>query len=52
MSIITSTKDLETLCIDLRASSFVTVDTEFLRDKTYELSPKPIAPGTLGFEFE
>lgn len=33
--IITEQKDLETLCTGLKKGGFVTVDTEFLRDKTY-----------------
>lgn len=33
--IITEQKDLEKLCAGLKKGGFVTVDTEFLRDKTY-----------------
>ncbi len=35
MSLITSTKDLESVCQTLQRHPFITVDTEFLRDKTY-----------------
>lgn len=35
MTLITSTKDLDSVCKTLRKNEFVTVDTEFLRDKTY-----------------
>lgn len=35
MSLITTTKDLKTLCTRLKKSDFVTVDTEFIREKTY-----------------
>ncbi|MEZ5756807.1 MAG: ribonuclease D [Emcibacteraceae bacterium] len=35
MSVITTNKDLEALCQRLSKSDYVTVDTEFLRDKTY-----------------
>jgi ribonuclease D len=35
MSVITKTKDLQELCDRLSRAEFVTVDTEFMRDKTY-----------------
>ena len=35
MTIITSTSDLESLCHTLKSEKFITVDTEFIRDKTY-----------------
>ena len=35
MQMITNTKDLAALCAKLGQSEFVTVDTEFMRDKTY-----------------
>lgn len=35
MTIITKTKDLKTLCEALAQEPFFTIDTEFLRDKTY-----------------
>ena len=35
MSVITTSEDLKTLCDRLSKSKYVTVDTEFLRDKTY-----------------
>lgn len=35
MSVITTSEDLKALCERLSKSSYVTVDTEFLRDKTY-----------------
>lgn len=35
MTLITTTKDLKTLCTRLKKSAFVTVDTEFIREKTY-----------------
>lgn len=35
MTIITTTADLKNLCDTLAATPFVTVDTEFLRDKSY-----------------
>jgi ribonuclease D len=35
MTLITDTKDLKTLCNRLKKSDFVTVDTEFIREKTY-----------------
>ena len=35
MSVITSTEELKALCERLSKSDYVTVDTEFLRDKTY-----------------
>ncbi|HRW29407.1 MAG: ribonuclease D [Alphaproteobacteria bacterium] len=35
MSVITTNQDLEALCQRLAKSDYVTVDTEFLRDKTY-----------------
>ena len=35
MSIITNNNDLKSLCERLSKSPYVTVDTEFLRDKTY-----------------
>ncbi len=35
MTIITTTKDLKSLCTKLKKSDFVTVDTEFIREKTY-----------------
>lgn len=35
MDMITTTKDLETLCKKLETAPYITVDTEFLRDKTY-----------------
>jgi ribonuclease D len=35
MSVITSNKDLAELCVRLSRAEFITVDTEFMRDKTY-----------------
>ncbi len=35
MSLINTSKDLKTLCTRLKKSEFVTVDTEFIREKTY-----------------
>ena len=35
MSVIEKTKDLNDLCERLSGSDFITIDTEFLRDKTY-----------------
>ena len=35
MTIINTQKELEKLCTKLRATPFVTVDTEFIREKTY-----------------
>ncbi len=35
MSLISTTKDLKTLCTRLKKSDFITVDTEFIREKTY-----------------
>ena len=35
MSLINSSKDLKTLCNRLKKSDFITVDTEFIREKTY-----------------
>ena len=35
MSIISTTLDLKTLCKSLQNAPYITVDTEFLRDKTY-----------------
>lgn len=35
MEIITTTKDLESACLDLATADFVTIDTEFLREKTF-----------------
>ncbi|MDD9899889.1 MAG: ribonuclease D [Alphaproteobacteria bacterium] len=35
MSLITNTKDLKTLCKKLHKADFVTVDTEFIRERTY-----------------
>lgn len=35
MSLITTTKDLKTVCTRLKKSEFITVDTEFIREKTY-----------------
>lgn len=35
MSLIENTKDLKSLCTKLKKSAFVTVDTEFIREKTY-----------------
>ena len=35
MSVITTSKALKELCMRLEKSDYVTVDTEFLRDKTY-----------------
>ncbi|MBW7911873.1 MAG: ribonuclease D, partial [Alphaproteobacteria bacterium] len=35
MTLITTTKELKTLCTRLKKSTFVTVDTEFIREKTY-----------------
>ncbi|HHK74786.1 MAG TPA: ribonuclease D [Rhizobiales bacterium] len=35
MRIITQTGELETLCDELRESAFITVDTEFMRERTY-----------------
>ncbi|AEP10272.1 ribonuclease D [Micavibrio aeruginosavorus] len=35
MTIISATDELKTLCHDLAQHPFITVDTEFLRDKTY-----------------
>lgn len=35
MTLITTTKDLKSLCTRLKKSDFITVDTEFIREKTY-----------------
>ena len=35
MTLITTTKDLKSLCTRLKKSEFITVDTEFIREKTY-----------------
>lgn len=35
MSLITTTKDLKALCARLKKSEYITVDTEFIREKTY-----------------
>lgn len=35
MTLITASKDLKSLCSRLKKSDFVTVDTEFIREKTY-----------------
>lgn len=35
MSLITTTKELKSLCTRLKKSDFITVDTEFIREKTY-----------------
>lgn len=35
MTLITTTKDLKSVCTRLKKSVFVTVDTEFIREKTY-----------------
>jgi len=35
MTLITTTKDLKSICTRLKKSAFVTVDTEFIREKTY-----------------
>jgi ribonuclease D len=35
MSLITSTKDLKSLCARLKKAEFITVDTEFIRERTY-----------------
>lgn len=35
MSLITTTKDLKALCTRLKKSEYITVDTEFIREKTY-----------------
>lgn len=35
MSLITTTKDLKSLCTRLKKSEYITVDTEFIREKTY-----------------
>ena len=35
MSLITKNDDLKEICARLSAAEFVTVDTEFLRDRTY-----------------
>ncbi|MBI3440735.1 MAG: ribonuclease D [Proteobacteria bacterium] len=35
MSLITTTKDLKTFCNRLKKAEFITVDTEFIREKTY-----------------
>jgi len=35
MTLITTTKDLKVLCTRLKKSDFVTVDTEFIRERTY-----------------
>lgn len=35
MTLITTTKDLKSICTRLKKSTFVTVDTEFIREKTY-----------------
>lgn len=35
MTLITTSRDLKTLCTKLRKSDFVTVDTEFIRERTY-----------------
>lgn len=35
MEIITTTNDLEAACLDLAKADFITIDTEFLREKTF-----------------
>lgn len=35
MSLITNTKDLKSLCSRLKKAAFITVDTEFIRERTY-----------------
>ena len=35
MTLITTTKDLKSLCTRLKKADFITVDTEFIREKTY-----------------
>ncbi len=35
MTLITTTRDLEAFCRDLAGADYITVDTEFLREKTY-----------------
>jgi ribonuclease D len=35
MEIITTTQDLESACLDLATADFITIDTEFLREKTF-----------------
>ncbi len=35
MTLITTSKDLKSLCTKLKKSEFITVDTEFIREKTY-----------------
>lgn len=35
MSLITTTKDLKALCTRLKKAEFITVDTEFIRERTY-----------------
>jgi ribonuclease D len=35
MTLINTSKDLKTLCTRLKKSEFITVDTEFIREKTY-----------------
>ena len=35
MSLITSAKDLKSLCTRLKKAEFITVDTEFIRERTY-----------------
>jgi len=35
MSLITSAKDLKSLCASLKKAEFITVDTEFIRERTY-----------------
>ena len=35
MEIITTTESLESLCVDLAKDSYVTVDTEFMREQTF-----------------
>ena len=35
MTLITTTPDLEAFCRDLAGADYITVDTEFLREKTY-----------------
>ncbi|MBU6475520.1 MAG: ribonuclease D, partial [Alphaproteobacteria bacterium] len=35
MSLITNQKDLKSLCTRLKKAEFITVDTEFIRERTY-----------------
>ena len=35
MEIITKTTELEAACLDLAKADFITIDTEFLREKTF-----------------